>query len=462
VVGRAGTGVDNIDVGAATRRGVVVMNTPGGNAVAACEHTFALLLALLRNVPAAVADLSGGGWNRTRFRGHQLAGRTMGLLGFGRIGREVAIRARAFGMELLVCDPFVKETLVREWEGRLVDRETLLGASDVVSLHLPLTSETRHLIDASALGRMKPDAVLVNCARGGLVDEDALLAALEAGRLGGAALDVFETEPPVGSPLLEHPRVVATPHLGASTEEAQRGVARAISEQVRDFLLRGEVRHAVNMPSMSADLHELVRPYLDLGERLGGMAAQIGGAPVRRLEVTLLGECTELPRAPLVAAALVGVFRASPGGDFVNYVNARMAASELGIQVEEKARQDAGEHAGLLEVTVEGDGGGARVAGWITPAGTPRLARWEGLTVDAVPEGEILFLRNPDVPGVVGAIGTLLGDAGLNIAHITWGRDPGAEEAYTVINLDGSVSTDMLDRIRAHAKVRWAEVVRLP
>jgi D-3-phosphoglycerate dehydrogenase len=273
---------------------------------------------------------------------------------------------------------------------------------------------------------------------------------------------VFETEPPTGSKLLSHPRVVATPHLGASTEEAQRGVAREIAQQVRDFLLRGEVRNAVNMPSLSADLHEQVRPYLDLAERLGGMAAQIAAPPFRRLEVSLLGECAEMPRAPLVAAALVGVLRASAGGGSVNYVNARLTASEVGIAVEEKARSEAGEHAGLLDVAVEGAAGQSRVAGWITPAGTPRLARWEGKPVDAVPAGEILLLRNPDVPGVVGAIGTLLGEAGINIASIAWGRDPEAGEAFTVINLDGSLPEKLLEDMRAHPKVLWATVVRLP
>ena len=461
VVGRAGTGVDNIDVEAATRNGVVVMNTPGGNSVAACEHTFALMLSLFRNIPAAAGDLAQGHWNRKRYMGRQLQGRTLGLVGFGRIGREVAVRARAFGMEVMVADPFVTESLVREWEARLVDFETLLAEADVVSLHVPLTEETRNLMNARTLGAMKHGAVLINCARGGLVDESALVETLDNGRLSGAAMDVYSKEPPEG-PLVRHPKVVCTPHLGASTEEAQQNVAQEIARQVEDYLLTGEVRNAVNMPSLSAEVYAQVKPFLDLGERLGSMAGQIAAPPFQELQVIFRGESTGLPRTPVVSAVLVGLLGSVEGGSMVNYVNARVTASQLGLNIEEKALGDSGDHAGLLEVSVRGQTQACTVAGWVTAAGKPRLARWEGLGVDAPPRGDILVIRNPDVPGVVGAIGTMLGEAGVNIAHIAWGRDQKLGEAFTLINLDAPVSDDLLETIRKNPKVMWAKTVTLP
>ncbi len=461
VVGRAGSGVDNIDVPAATRRGVAVMNTPGGNSVAACEHTFALLLALLRNVPSASADLAAGNWNRKQYMGRQLQGKTLGLIGFGRIGREVASRARAFGMEVLVADPFVNEALVRDWESKLVELPELLAASDVVSLHVPLTDETRNIINEQTMRSMKPGAILINCARGGLVDEKALVKVLDEGHLAGAALDVFAEEPP-GPEIATHDRILCTPHLGASTEEAQRSVAEQIAEQVHAYLLEGEVRNAVNMPSLSAEVYERVKPYLDLVERLGSMAAQIAGSPFKKVNVIFRGDTTSLPRSPVVSAALVGLLGSVEGGSVVNYVNARPTATELEIEVEEKATDESGDHAGMIEVLVQGEDRSCSVAGWVTATGNPRLARWEGLGVDAPPHGDILVLRNPDVPGVVGAIGVVLGEAGVNIAHIAWGRDQDSGEALTVINLDAPVTEELLETIRKHPHVLWAKSVSLP
>jgi D-3-phosphoglycerate dehydrogenase len=461
VVGRAGTGVDNIDVDAATRRGVVVMNTPGGNAVAACEHTFALILALFRNIGPAGRELAGGVWNRKKHMGHQLLGKTLGLVGFGRIGREVARRARAFGMDVAVFDPFVTESLAREFDCRLASLDALLAEADVVSLHLPLNEQTRHLIDAAALARMRPEAVLVNCARGGLVDEEALLEALDAGRLCGAALDVFESEPPENLELLAHARVVATPHLGASTEEAQRDVAAQVARQVVDYLVHGEVRNAVNVPSLSADVYAKVRPHVELSRRLGSLAAQLAETGFERITVRFRGDYADLPRSPVVSAALVGVLGTVPGGGAANYVNARLMAAELGIVVEETAAAESGDHPGLLEIVLAGSDAACTVAGRVTHGGAPRLARWDGLGLDAPPAGTMLAARNPDVPGVVGAIGGLLGEAGVNIAHISWGRNRDTGEALTLINVDGDVPEAVLESIRAHDKVRWARLVRL-
>ena len=462
IVGRAGTGVDNIDVPAATKHGIVVVNTPGGNSVAACEHTFALLLALLRNIPEATKHLAEGGWDRKRFTGHQLNGKTLGLIGFGRIGREVAARARAFGMQILVADPFVTESLAKEWEARLTDKDTLLANADIVSLHVPLTPETRHVIDASAIQKMKTGAIVINCARGGLVDEAALKTALDENKLAGAALDVFADEPPTNSPLLKHPKVVATPHLGASTEEAQRDVAGEVAEQIRDYLQKGEVRNAVNMPSLSAEAYAQVKPFLDLAERLGSLAGQVVGGSLKRLEIIFRGEAETLPRAPIVSAALVGLLASAKGGSMVNYVNARLASSEAGIEIKDTSVKDSGDQSGLIEINVQSTEGTCSVAGWVTAGGKPRLARWEGLGLDAPPAGDILVLRNPDVPGVVGAIGTLLGEAKVNIAHIAWGRDATKREAFTLINLDNAVGADLLATICRHPKVLWAKAIRLP
>ena len=462
IVGRAGTGVDNIDVPAATKHGIVVVNTPGGNSIAACEHTFALLLALLRNIPEATKHLNEGGWDRKRFTGHQLNGKTLGLIGFGRIGREVAARAKAFGMHILVADPFVTESLAKEWEAKLTDKDTLLQNADIVSLHVPLTPETKNLIDAEAIKKMKPQAIVINCARGGLIDEEALKSALDTNKLGGAALDVFEQEPPTKSPLLNHPKVVATPHLGASTEEAQRDVAGEVAEQIRDYLLHGEVRNAVNMPSLSAEAYAQVKPYLDLAERLGSLAGQITGGSFQRLEIVFRGEAESLPRTPIVSAALVGLLASAKGGSMVNYVNARLAASEAGLQIKDTAVKDSGDQSGLVEINVQSSEASCSVAGWITAAAKPRLAKWEGLGLDAPPAGDILVLRNPDVPGVVGAIGTLLGEAKVNIAHIAWGRDATKKEAFTLINLDHAVPPELLATICKHPKVLWAKAIRLP
>lgn len=462
VIGRAGSGVDNIDVAAATRRGVVVMNTPGGNSVAAAEHTFALLLSLVRSIPAAAAETAAGRWERKKYMGRQLEGKTLGLIGFGRIGREVARRARAFGMRVLIADPFVSEAVAGEHEARLVGREALIAEADVVSLHVPLTAETRHLIDAPALARMKPGAILINCARGGLVDEPALLEALDRGALFGAAIDVFEEEPPAFGALLRHPRVVATPHLGASTEEAQSSVAGQVADQVADYLLRGEVRGAVNMPGLSAEAYAQAKPYLELAERLGSLAGQIAEPPFARVEVRFRGDLAELPRGPVATAALVGLLRTAKGGAGVNYVNARLFAGEHGIRLEETAMEDAGDHTGLVELAVSGGSAACTVAGVVTARGRPRLARWEGLGLDAPAEGHVLALRNPDVPGVVGAIGTLLGDARINIAHIAWGRDPDTGDAVTLINLDAALGDTVLAAMRAHPHVRWVKPIRLP
>ena len=461
LIGRAGTGVDNIDIDAATKHGIVVMNTPGGNSVAAAEHTFALLLALMRQISPAHSELLSGQWTRKQHMGGQLQGRSLGLVGFGRIGREVARRARAFGMQVLVNDPFVSEALAVENEVRLVSREDVLKQSDVISLHVPLTKETRHMINQEVLQTMKPGAVVINCARGGLVDEDALLEALNDGTLGGAALDVFENEPPGDAPLLRHPRVLATPHLGASTQEAQRDVASQLVEQVIRYFTQGEVQNAVNMPSLSAEMYAQVKPYLDLGERLGSIAGQVLDAPYSKLEVVFRGEAAELPRSAVMASVLIGVLNAVDP-HVANFVNAPLVAKELGIDVSDTTDADSGDYAALIEVRLRGETGSCDIAGAVTPSGKARLAGWQGMAVDAPPAGHMLALSNPDLPGVVGTIGTLLGQAGVNIANISWGRDSKTGIANTLINIDTPLPPKLLSAIQDHDHVLWARMVELP
>jgi D-3-phosphoglycerate dehydrogenase len=460
LVGRAGTGVDNIDVEASTARGIVVMNTPDANSIAAAEQTLALILALVRKVVPAARSLAEGRWERTKFLGTELAGKTLGVVGFGRIGREVARRARAFDMTVLVHDPFISDEMARHHEAQAVSLDDLLGRSDIVTLHAPLTAGTRHIINAAAFERMKTGARIVNCARGGLLDEAALFRALESGRLAGAALDVFETEPPAGSPLLGRPEVVLTPHLGASTLEAQENVAVELAIQVRDYFLTGAIRNAVNMPALSAEAFAQAAPYLDLAERLGFLAGTLRGGKIEKLGFEYLGEAALLPLTAITLAGLKGCL--STRGGSVNYVNARVVAAEQGIAVEESFDPAVGDFSNLMRVTVRTKEGALTVGGTVLRRNHPRLVTLDDYELDATPAGNLIVLQNDDVPGVVGAIGTLLGEAGINIARINWGRENAAGTALTVISVDEPPAPAVLESMAADPRVRWVKVVRLP
>ncbi len=460
LVGRAGTGVDNIDLPASTRRGLVVMNTPDANSIAAAEQTLALILGLVRNLAPAAESLAGGRWERTKFLGTELSGKTLGVFGFGRIGREVTRRALAFDMTVLVHDPFITTEIARSHEATAVSTDELLAAADIITLHAPLTKSTRHMIGAREIGLMKPGARIVNCARGGLVDETALLAALESGKLAGAALDVFEQEPPQESPLIGRPDVLATPHLGASTREAQENVAVELAKQVRDHFLTGAVRNAVNMPSLTAEAYQQAAPYLDLAERLGLLAGSLRDGTLRKVTFTYSGEASELPLPAITLGGLKGVL-GSRGGDSVNFVNARMTAAEQGIEVTESAQPIARDYANLMEVCVETDTGALRLSGTILRGSQPRLVELDGFEIDAIPGGHLVILKNDDVPGVVGAIGTLLGNAGVNIARINWGRDQSGGHALTVIHVDAAPSAALVASIAADPRVRWVRAISL-
>lgn len=460
LVGRAGTGVDNIDMEAASRRGIVAMNTPDANSIAAAEQTLALLMALMRNIVPAAVSLSAGRWERSKFLGAELAGKTLGVVGFGRIGREVARRARACDMTILAYDPFVSEELARQCEARLVPLAELFATADIVTLHLPVTKTTRHLVNAERLAGMKKGARLINCARGGLVDEAALLAALESGHLAGAALDVFEAEPPGDNPLLKRPDVVATPHLGASTREAQQNVSTELARQVCDYFLTGAVRNAVNMPSLSAEAYEQVAPFLELVERMGQLAASLAQGALRKIRFEYQGEVAGLPLPPITLAGLKGCL-ATRAGDAVNYVNARLMAGEQGIEISETLAAESEDYSSLVHLSVTAADTGCRLSGTLIRGGA-RIVAIDGYELDAVPAGPLIVLENSDVPGVVGAIGTLLGDAGINIARINWGRDGAGDTALTIIHVDSLPAESLLAAMRADARVRRAFAVTLP
>jgi D-3-phosphoglycerate dehydrogenase / 2-oxoglutarate reductase len=460
VVGRAGIGVDNVDVEAATERGILVVNAPTANLLSATEHTFALLLALARRVPAADASLKAGEWDRKSFTGTELQDKTLGIVGFGRIGQRVAQRARGFDMKVVAFDPYLDEQAARRLEVELLPLAELLARADVVTIHTPLTDQTRNLIDRERLAAMKPGALLINCARGGVVDESALLAALESGRLGGAGLDVFAEEPPRDLRLVRHPRVVATPHLGAQTREAQERISTETAEMLLAALAGSLSVSAVNLPFRAAGGR--VEPYLALAERLGRLAGQVLGVGPQRLQVGLWG-IEEGFREPLKVAALKGVL-ANFLGEGVNYVNAERIAEGRGIEVICSTHSQQADYPHLVEVSLWSKEKRAEVFGTLFGERDPRVVRFGGYRLEFRPEGKLLVLQNRDRPGVVGKLGTLLGEAGVNIADIHLARredGQGEAHAMAVLRLDQEPSDELLARLVAIPEVESAHRVDL-
>ena len=457
VVGRAGIGVDNVDVAAATERGILVVNAPTANLVSATEHTFALLLALARNIPAADRSLAAGEWNRKQFLGSELHDKTMGVVGLGRIGQGVAARARAFGMRVVAFDPFLDAIAAKRLDVELADLDEVLASADVVSLHTPLTDQTRGLVDAARLARMKAGALLINCARGGIVDEMALLEALESGHLGGAALDVFAEEPPSDSRLVSHPRVVATPHIGAQTREAQERVATETARMVLAALDGSLAVTAVNLPFMS--ISDMGEAFLALGEQLGRLASALLGGSLLEVRVELWGVDEEV-RIPTTVAAVKGALTPFLG-EAINFVNAETVAASRGIEVVRSIHHQSGEYPHLVEVRLRGEGGEVVVAGTVFGEHDPRVVQFEGYRLEFRPKGFLLVIRNRDVPGVVGKVGTLLGDAGVNIAEIHLARSHEGEEAMAVIRLDGRLSAANLDLLTGLPEVTNVRMIDL-
>ena len=458
VIGRAGVGVDTIDVDAATERGIAVLTAPSGNTTAAAELTMALLLAVVRRVPAADRSMRAGEWSRERFTGTELRGKTLGLVGAGRIGSEVAKRCRAFGMRVVAYDPFLTPERARALEMELAPLDAVLASADAVSVHVPLTDETAGLVGAAELARMKKTAVLLNVARGGVVDEGALVEALRARTICGAGLDVYEREPlPADHPLRTLDNVVLTPHLGASTAEAQHSVAVEIAEAVRAALLDGDLSRAVNAPAVGGEQLRRLRPTMELAERLGRLAAALAGGATDRVTVRYAGAHDAAALRPLSASALAGVLSAAVGRSTVNLVNAHHLAESRGVRVEEvRAGHDAA-YAEYLEVEIgqggSRDSGAPRVAGALLGDAHPRVVGIDGYHVDVVPRGTLVVIRNRDVPGVIGHVGTVLAGAGLNIAEYHQARHHQGGDALAAVSVDGHLEPGVIEALRAIPEV---------
>jgi D-3-phosphoglycerate dehydrogenase len=446
VIGRAGAGVDNIDVDAATRRGILVINAPSGNTVAAAEHTMAMMLALARHVPQADQAVKAGHWERSRFVGTELRDKVLGIVGLGNIGSEVARRAQAFGMHVIAADRVVSEDRAAQLRVRLQPLDEVLSQADFVSLHVPLTPETRHLIDARALARLKPSARLINVARGGVVDETALFEALSGDRLAGAALDVFEREPPGENPLLRLPQVITTPHLGASTEEAQITVAVDVADQIVTVLEGGQPRFALNAPVVLPEQMAFLEPYLKVVDGIGRFYAQVARGPATRLIVEYRGEIARYDPSVLTASLLTA-FLSRFSEDRVNPVNARAVAAERGITVMDQRSTQASEFSNLVTLIAEGEQGRTRVSG--TPLlGEAHIVYLDDFRIDLVPEGNFLMSWHADRPGIVGAIGTLLGQHNINIASMQVGRNRPRGDAVMILAVDEPVPESLRARIR--------------
>ncbi len=442
VVGRAGIGVDNVDIPAATARGVVVMNTPFGNSITTAEHAIALMFALARQLPEADASTQAGKWEKNRFMGVEVTGKTLGLIGCGNIGSIVAARALGLKMKVAAFDPFLTPERAVELGVDKVELDELLRRADFITLHTPLTDQTRNVLSRENLAKTKTGVRIINCARGGLIDEAALKDALESGQVAGAALDVFESEPATASPLFGTPGFISTPHLGASTSEAQVNVAIQVAEQMSDFLLLGGVTNAINMPSLTAEEAPRLKPYMSLAEKLGKLVGQILGEDVRSVSVEVEGAAAQLNQKPITGAVLAGLM--GTYSQTVNMVNAPFLAKERGLDVREVRHDREGDYHTLVAVEVGTSNGTVRVAGTLFGNKAPRLVELFGVEVEAELQGTMIYIVNTDTPGFIGRLGTALGEAGINIATFNLGRREALGEAVALVAVDGDVPVEMV------------------
>jgi D-3-phosphoglycerate dehydrogenase len=460
VIGRAGVGVDNVDLDAATRKGVLVMNTPGGNAISVAEHTMTMLLAMAHPVAQADASMKAGQWEKKKFTGSELRDKTLGLIGLGTIGTEVARLAQAHKMKIVAFDPYVSAVVAAQQNIRLVPVEELFKVSDFISLHSSLTPETRHLINAKSLAMAKKGVRVVNCARGELVDEAALLAGLESGKVGGAGLDVFESEPPADPRLVQHPKVIATPHIAGSTEEAQKVVGTRIAEQLRDYLTTGAVKNAVNMPAISPEEFKKLEPYLQLGEKLGAFVAQLTEKPFSEVSISYDGGLADLNTHLVKNAVLKGVLGHMLAGQ-INLINAGNFAKARGIEVIEVRSARRAKYSHSLGVALGKDGETVSVLGMIGLNDALRILGVNNIDIDAPLTGFLLLFRNEDVPGVIGRVGTLLGKHKINIANFALGRVQGSDEAIGIVSVDQKVPAEVLGELRGITAVRQARLIEI-
>lgn len=449
VIGRAGVGVDNIDVDAATRRGIVVINAPEGNTLATAEHTIALMMALVRWIPPAhMSVVRDRRWERQRFIGMQIDGKTLGVIGLGRVGSQVARRAQALGMTVIAYDPYISPERSRDLRVELASVDDICRRADIITVHTPLTPATQGIIGPKQFELMKPGVRIINCARGGIIDEDALYGALESGKVAGAALDVFENEPPWGSPLLESDKVIVTPHLGASTVESQINVAVDVAAEIVQALRGEPVRHPVNMPVLPPELMDKLWPYVDVAERLGRMYTELVGAAHGRIEVVYHGQLAQYDCAPLTRAVLKGMLDPILQ-ESVNYVNASVVARERGMQVAETRDADETDFQSLITVRAQGpDGRHRSVAGTLTGPGRATLVEIDGYRVNVDTPGHMFVARNVDRPGMIGRVGTLLGEAGINIAFMQVGRKNVGSHAVMVLGIDDPIPAPVMERLQ--------------
>jgi len=458
VIGRAGIGVDNIDIPAATAKGIIVMNTPFGNSITTAEHAITLMLALARQIPQADASTQAGKWEKNKFMGVEITGKTLGIIGCGNIGSIVADRAIGLKMKVIAYDPFLSAERAMALGVEKVELADLIRRADFITLHTPLTEKTRNILSAQALAATRKGVRIINCARGGLVDENALRAALDSGHVAGAAFDVFSVEPAIEHPLFGHPNVVCTPHLGAATIEAQENVALQIAEQMSDYLLRGAIANAVNFPSITAEEAPRLRPFIALAEKLGSFAGQLTETGIAKVQIAYDGDVARMNTRALTAAAIAGLLR--PMLEQVNVVSAPMVAKERGIAVEETTREGECDYESLITVTVVTDRMTRSVSGTVFADGRPRIVNIKGIRIDAEFGASMLYVTNVDRPGFVGRFASLLGDAGINIATFHLGRDALGGNAIALVEIYGNVPPALLAKVAELPQVQQAKPLR--
>ena len=452
VIGRAGIGVDNVDLAAASRKGVIVMNTPFGNSITTAEHAISLMMAVARQIPAASVSTQAGKWEKSRFMGVELTNKTLGLIGCGNIGSIVADRAKGLKMKVLAYDPFLSEERAQKLGVTKVELDELFPKADFITLHVPLTDKTRKIIDANAIALMKPGVRIVNCARGGLVDETALAEALKAGHVAGAGFDVFEVEPAVDSPLFNLPNVVCTPHLGAATTEAQENVALQVAEQMSDYLLNGAVTNAINMPSITAEEAPILAPFIKLATHLGGFVGQMTDEPIKAINILYDGEVAEMNTAALNSACIAGLMQASIPE--VNMVSAPVVAKERGVKISTTTQAKSGVFESYIKLTVVTDSTERSIAGTVFSDKKPRFIQIKNINIDAEIGRNMVYTTNKDVPGIIGELGAVLGANGVNIANFTLGRSTIGGDAIALFYVDQPVTQNVIDQLRATDKFK--------
>jgi D-3-phosphoglycerate dehydrogenase len=448
VVGRAGIGLDNVDIPAATKRGIVVMNTPTGNVVTTAEHAIAMMMALTRNIPQGTLSLKAGRWDKKKLQGREVFKKTLGVLGFGKIGSIVADRAKGLRMQVVVYDPFVATEQIEKCGFESVTLDELYQRSDYISIHVPKLKETMGLLNKAAFEKMKDGVMIMNCARGGIVNEDDLQAAMRSGKVAGAALDVFEIEPPGECRLFELDRIICTPHLGASTQEAQTNVAVAVARQIIDYLINGTIVNAVNVPSVAGDLLQKIGPYMAVGDRMGCLQAQLAGGPVKAVTIEYTGDFKGMDMAPVSTAILKGLLTPMVK-NAVNFVNAPVVAKEMGIKVTESTTSEAEDYTHLITLRVSTDTGENLVAGTIIGRSDIKVVKINNFRLELVPEGHILLIFNQDRPGAIGGIGTTLGRHSINIGRMYVGQEKDGDHNIIFLQTDTPVPPDVLEELRS-------------